>query len=81
MIDAGDDHVGEVVEHAGDRQVYAVGRRAIDMIETVGRARSESGRSSVSELLAPLRSRSGATTVTSPSVPSASASAEIPGAK
>ena len=38
VIDAGDNHVGEVVEHAGDSKVYAVRRRAVDMVETVGRA-------------------------------------------
>src|SRR4051812_42354614 len=46
-----------------------------------GARRTESGRSSVSELEAPERSRSGATTVTSPSWRSASASSVMPGAK
>jgi len=47
----------------------------------LGARRTVSGRSSVSELEAPERSRSGATTVTSPSWASASASSVIPGAK
>src|SRR3954468_2212894 len=46
-----------------------------------GARRTESGRSSVREFEAPERSRSGATTVTSPSVFSASASSVMPGAK
>src|SRR4030081_420815 len=46
-----------------------------------GALRTERGRSSVSELEAPGRSRSGATTVTSPSWRSASASSVMPGAK
>src|SRR5256885_1068936 len=47
----------------------------------LGARRTESGRSSVSELEAPERSRSGATTVTSPRLFSASASSVMPGAK
>src|SRR5712664_2717059 len=47
----------------------------------LGALRTTSGRSSVSELEAPERSRSGATTVTSPSRSSAQASAAMPGAK
>src|SRR4051812_9508174 len=46
-----------------------------------GARRTESGRSRVSELEAPERSRSGATTVTSPRLFSASASSVMPGAK
>ena len=43
--------------------------------------RTDSGRSSVSEFDAPLRSRSGAMTVTSPNSRATSASASIPGEK
>jgi len=46
-----------------------------------GARRTDSGRSSVSELDAPERSRSGATTVTSPIWRRASASSVMPGAK
>jgi hypothetical protein len=37
-VDAGDDHIRQFVEHPGDRQMHAVGRRAVDVIEAVGRA-------------------------------------------
>ena len=35
VVDTGHHHVGQMVEHAGHREVHAVGRCAIDMIEAV----------------------------------------------
>ena len=35
LIDAGDQHVGLVLEQTRDRDVHAVGRRAVDVVEVV----------------------------------------------
>ena len=45
--------------------MHAIGRRAIHIKKAIAAFRTLKGRSSVSELLAPLRLRSGATTVIS----------------
>src|SRR5690606_16356545 len=37
MIDARDDHVGQMIEHSRDGQMNAVGGRAVDEVKTVGR--------------------------------------------
>ena len=58
--------VGLEIEPARHRHVDAVGGRAVHVQEAVGGAAQLSGRSRVRELEAPLRSRSGATTVISP---------------
>jgi hypothetical protein len=42
-IDSRNHHVRQPVEHAGDGQMHAVGRRAVDVVETIGRALQRQG--------------------------------------
>ena len=76
LVDAGDDEIGQAVEHLRDGDVDAVGRRAVDR-EDVRSAivSSRSGRRSVSAWPIALASVDRRDDVTSPSARSASASA------
>ena len=78
LVDPGHDEVGLAFEDVRDRQIDAVGGRAVDgeHVGTDGSMRS--GRRSVSACPMALASWIGATTVTSPRGPSASARALIP---
>jgi hypothetical protein len=80
-VDAGHHHVGQVIEQpVTARCTQSVGVPFTNR-NPLGARRTVSGRSSVSEFDAPLRSRSGATTVICACGRSAAASCSSPGAK
>ena len=78
LVDAGHDQVGQPLVNLRDRDVDAVGRRAVHLVDTLADSSMRSGRRSVSAWPIALASIWGATMTTSPSGSSDAASAWIP---